>query len=146
MITVLFDGSCRLCTTSTGGLRRLSRPGSVRFLDFNAPGVIDAFPGVTNKACRAGVQVIAPDGRVFAGAEAIARLLATRPLLSPLAAIYFIPGLRWVWDRVYALIARNRHRILGRVATATSEEGACPIHAPHSSINQAPHSDASAVR
>jgi predicted DCC family thiol-disulfide oxidoreductase YuxK len=119
----------------------------VTFLDFNAPGVLEAFPGVTPEACRRGVQLIAPDGKVIAGAEAIARLLATRPLLSPLAAIYFVPGLRSLWDRAYALVARNRYRILGRVGSAPCESNACLIHRPTSSVQPAPDpSDSHAVR
>jgi predicted DCC family thiol-disulfide oxidoreductase YuxK len=65
-----------------------------------------------------------PGGRVSRGAEAIARTLALRPLLAPVAALYRIPFVRALAERAYRLVARNRFRLRGRACP----EGACEIH------------------
>lgn len=126
---VLYDGRCRFCTASARRLRRLTAP-TMQFLDFHTPGVLQSFPGISKEACQRGLQLVTPAGSVYSGAEAIARALSTSALLSPLAAIYFIPGLRSLFDRAYALIARNRYRIMGMEVGRACEGAACSLDDP----------------
>jgi len=123
--TVLYDGACRFCVASSDRLLRLARPGALDRESFRDAGVLDRFPGVTAEACEAAMQLVLPDGRVFAGAEAVARALLTRPVLGLPARLYFVPGLRQLADAVYRLVARNRFRIAGR--TTTCDGGACRL-------------------
>jgi predicted DCC family thiol-disulfide oxidoreductase YuxK len=122
---VLYDGACRFCVASSARLLRWAKPGALVREDFRAPGVLDRFPGVTAKACERAMQLVLPDGRVFAGAEAIARALVTRPVLGLPARLYFVPGLRQLADFLYRFVARNRFRIAGRATTC--EGGACRL-------------------
>lgn len=123
---VLFDGQCRFCRAQSQNLLRLARPGAVEVRDFQQPGVLDAFPGITHAACMAAMHLVAPDGRVYRGFEAAVRAVATRPLVGRAAYLYYLPGLRWLCDRLYAVIAANRYRLWGRVEECT--EGTCALH------------------
>ena len=67
-----------------------------------------------------------PDGQVFAGAEAFARLFASVPVIGWLGWLYYVPGARQVADGVYALVARHRYRLFGRAEVC--EGGACKAH------------------
>jgi predicted DCC family thiol-disulfide oxidoreductase YuxK len=103
--------------------------GNVELVDFQLPGTLDRFPGITHDACMERLHLVRPDGRVFGGVEAIVHALATIPIAGRLAYLYYLPGLRWLLDHVYELIAANRYRILGRVvAEGGCEGGTCALH------------------
>jgi predicted DCC family thiol-disulfide oxidoreductase YuxK len=122
---VLYDGHCRFCEAGSKRLITLARPGAVEAIDFQLPGALDRFPGITHEACMQAMHLIAPDGRVYRGVEAAVRAVATRPLLGLLARVYYLPGIRQLCDWLYAHIAARRYRILGR----TCPDGACSLHA-----------------
>jgi predicted DCC family thiol-disulfide oxidoreductase YuxK len=75
------------------------------------------------------MHVVLPDGRVFAGAEAAARIAFRLRPLGWLAWIYYVPGVRQLANMAYALIARHRYRLFGRRAPAAACQGdACRVH------------------
>ena len=122
----LYDSHCRICTAGAERLARWGAPGSVELRSFQEPGVLDAFPGVTFEECMKRIVVVSPDGRLFAGAEGIARVAMTIRVLGVLAYAYYLPGIKQLAELVYRTIANNRYRLGGR----TSCDGACAIHAP----------------
>ncbi len=123
--TFLYDGHCRLCVRSAAILPRLARPGAVVLRDFQAPGVLAEYPQVTHEQCMEAAQLVAPDGAVVSGLEAVVRAVMTRKVVGLLARVYYVPGLRFVLDRLYAWVAANRYRLMGRTACA---DGACEVH------------------
>jgi predicted DCC family thiol-disulfide oxidoreductase YuxK len=126
---ILFDGLCRFCAAGSERLARWMRRGKVERADFHQPGVLERFPGLTHEACMKHLHLVAPDGRVFVAAESVARALTTLPVVGLLAWLYYVPGLRQLLEWLYALIARNRYRILGkRVQAGECEGGTCAIH------------------
>src|SRR5262249_29688351 len=104
---VLYDGHCRLCTA---GMRRLlawARPGAIEPVDFQAPGALARFPGISHEACMRRMHLVTPSGKVYAGFEAAIRALATRPLLRAIVWAYYLPPVRFLFDQLYAAIAAN---------------------------------------
>jgi hypothetical protein len=47
------------------------------------------------------MHLVDTHGRVFVGAEAAVRSLASRPVLGRLALVYYVPGVRLLADTVY---------------------------------------------
>src|SRR5207249_6840241 len=93
------------------------------------PGALDRFPDLSYAACMERLHLVAPDGRRFAGAEAVAQAVATIPVIGRLALLYYLPGVRPLLDRLYRLVAANRYRILGRaVAAGECPGGTCALH------------------
>jgi predicted DCC family thiol-disulfide oxidoreductase YuxK len=128
---VLYDGHCKLCTAGSRKLLALAKPGAVEAVDFQQPGVLERFPGLTHEMCMQAMQLVTPDGRVYSGFEAAVRALATRPLLGLLAYVYYVPGVRQVCNLLYRLVAANRYRIRGKaVAASECEGGTCALHLP----------------
>jgi predicted DCC family thiol-disulfide oxidoreductase YuxK len=126
-MTVLYDGDCRFCTRSAHGIQHRFGRDRVALANFQAPGVLEAHPGVTHAAAMKKMHVVLPDGRVVAGAEAVARLAAAHVrFVGWLAWLYYVPGLRQLADLAYALIARFRYRLFGR--TEPCEGGTCHLH------------------
>jgi protein-S-isoprenylcysteine O-methyltransferase Ste14/predicted DCC family thiol-disulfide oxidoreductase YuxK len=126
---LLYDGRCRFCTKGSRDLLRLARPGAVEARDFQQPGVLDPFPGLSHAACMRAMHLVCPDGRVFAGFEAAVRAVATRPVVGWVAYLYYLPGLRLALDLLYGLAARYRYRLMGKaVAAGACAEGTCSLH------------------
>ena len=125
---VLYDGLCRFCQAGARQLMALARPGALDLVSYQEPGVLDRFPGVPLEACQRQMHLITPDGRVFGGFEAAVQAVATRRGLGRLAHAYYLPGLRWILDFLYAQVAAHRYRIMGKTAARQCADGACAVH------------------
>jgi predicted DCC family thiol-disulfide oxidoreductase YuxK len=125
-MTVLYDGGCRFCTRSAHSLRRWIGRDRVALTDFQPSGVLDAYPGISRDAAMKRIHVVMPDGRIFAGAEAFARMLATLRWVGWAAWVYYVPGLRQLANVMYDLIAKYRYRLFGR--TEECDGGTCHLH------------------
>jgi predicted DCC family thiol-disulfide oxidoreductase YuxK len=125
---VLYDGLCKFCVAGMKRLLALARPGAIEPVNFQESGVLDRFPGISHEACMRQMYLVTPEGKVYGGFEAAVRALATRPVLGRLAYAYYLPGVRWLCDCLYAAIARHRYRILGKVTEGDCPEGTCALH------------------
>jgi predicted DCC family thiol-disulfide oxidoreductase YuxK len=126
---VFYDGHCKFCQEASDRLIRLARPNVVERIDFQAPGALDPFPGLTHRACMRQMYLATPDGRLYGGVEAIVHTLATRPIIGWLAYLYYVPGLRLTCDLLYSLLAAHRYSILGRaIAAGECAGGTCALH------------------
>lgn len=122
---LLYDGHCRFCTAGARRLVRWARPGAVELASFQDPGVLERFPDLTRDQCMGAMHLVECDGRVLRGAEAVVRVLLTRGWLLAWTRLYYVPGLRWLADRTYQWVARNRYRLAGR---AGCDDTGCALH------------------
>ncbi len=67
--------------------------------------------GVSLEAMRRAAHLIAAGGEIRVGYDAIAALLLLLPRLSAVGLLMRLPGAGLVGRPVYAVVARNRHRI-----------------------------------
>jgi predicted DCC family thiol-disulfide oxidoreductase YuxK len=114
--TLVFDGTCGFCRDTVRLVARWDRAGRLVLVPFQDAGQVAAL-GLAPPAVAAALHLVLPDGRVFAGADAVAELLRLLPGLGWAARAFAIPGVRPVARRVYAWVARRRHCL---VATARS--------------------------
>lgn len=105
--TVVYDGECGLCRRSVERLRAWDTDGRLRLVPFQAPGVMDRYPEIPEIEFRKAVQVIAPDGRHWAGADAVEQALR-RAGKRRLARLFDLPLARPIARRIYRWVARNR--------------------------------------
>jgi predicted DCC family thiol-disulfide oxidoreductase YuxK len=125
-MTVLYDGECRFCTRSAHTIQQRFGRERVALENFQEPGALQHYPGVTHAAAMKKMHVVTADGQVFAGAEAIARIVATVRFVGWLAYLYYVPGIKQLADLGYALIARYRYKLFGR--SEACEGGTCHLH------------------
>ncbi len=107
-VTVVYDGDCGLCRRAVDLLRRWDTEGRLRLLPFQGPGVMDRFPMIPERAFREAVQVIAPDGRHWSGADAVEQALDRTPRGRRLTWLFRLPFARPIARRVYRWVARHR--------------------------------------
>ena len=111
---LIFDGDCAFCTRSVRALERWVRHRPTieawQRLDLDSL-------GVGRDECEAAVQWIAADGTRASGHHAVARtLIHGGKGWAVLGRFLLLPGVSWLAGRVYAWVARNRHRMPGGTA------------------------------
>lgn len=113
---LVYDGDCGFCRTWVARWRRTVGP-RVDFEEFQTAGA--RFPTIERSRFRRSVQLILPDGEVFAGAEAVFRTLAVAPSHPRqrrwLAVYQNVPGARPVFEWGYRWVADHRP-VLTRVS------------------------------
>lgn len=106
--TVIYDGECGICRRSVELLRDWDAHDRLRLLPFQAPGVMDRYPELSEREFREAVQVIAPDGRHWSGADAVEHALAQTPRGRRFTWLFKLPFARPIARRVYRWVARHR--------------------------------------
>lgn len=120
----LYDGDCVFCTAQAQRARRLSG-GRLRIAPLQT--ALADVPWVDPEEAVKALQLVDRDGRVYAGAAAVVRLLRlTRPVVGVLALPYHLPGVRWLADRAYDAVAARRYAIAGRTGEGCAD-GACGV-------------------
>lgn len=105
--TLIFDGECGMCRRAVERLRRWDREHRLRYVPFQDEEAIRHLD-LSLPALAAAMHLVLPDGRVFAGADAVPELGRLLPGKRWWALGFAVPGVRPVARRVYARIARNR--------------------------------------
>ena len=110
--TLIYDGECAMCRASALWImRRALDAGTLEILPCRSAPRRQRFPQVTDEQCMTAMQLVLPDGRVLAGADAVPELLRRVPRWRWIAALFALPGMRRLARVVYAWIARNRMRV-----------------------------------
>ena len=117
---LIYDADCAVCRASALWLMRraLSR-GELEILPCRSGARKQRFPQIAEETCLTAMQLVLPDGRVLAGADAVPELLRRVRGWGWVAAVFSLPGARPVARRVYAWIARNRMKISCAVGADT---------------------------
>jgi len=111
---LIYDAECSMCRASALWLLRRALAGGAERLEIlpcRSPVRRERFPAITDEVCMQAMQLVLPDGRVLAGADAAPEILRLIPRWRSVAWLFALPAARPVARRVYAWIARNRMRI-----------------------------------
>ena len=105
--TLIYDGECGMCREAVQRLRRWDREQRLRYIPFQDESGVARF-GIALPALAAAMHLVLPDGRVFAGADAVPELGKLLPGKRWWAWGFAVPGVRPVARRVYRRIAEGR--------------------------------------
>jgi predicted DCC family thiol-disulfide oxidoreductase YuxK len=110
--TLVYDGDCAMCRASALWImRRAMDGGALEILPCRSAPRRARFPQITDAECMTAMQLVLPDGRVLAGADAVPELLRRVPRWRWVPGLFALPGVRPAARVVYAWIARNRMRV-----------------------------------
>jgi predicted DCC family thiol-disulfide oxidoreductase YuxK len=108
---VIYDDQCAICARQVGILRSLDwferleiRPGS-------DPRSTAGFPELGPEALQAAIHAITPANKFVRGARAVRHLSLRLPALWPLGILLWIPGMIWIAEPTYRLVAAHRYRL-----------------------------------
>lgn len=106
--TLIYDGECGICRRAVERLQHWDREHRLRYVPFQDESTVARF-GIALPALAAAMHLVLPDGRVYAGADAVPELGKLLPGKRWWAWGFALPGVRPVARRVYRRIAERRH-------------------------------------
>jgi predicted DCC family thiol-disulfide oxidoreductase YuxK len=107
---LLYDGTCGFCRRWVSRLRWWDRHGALEYVAAADRGAVAGLPQLSDAALDRAMQLVAPDGRVYPGAQALPVLLPLLPGGRVPALLMRVPGAQRLADGVYAWVAARRHR------------------------------------
>jgi predicted DCC family thiol-disulfide oxidoreductase YuxK len=105
--TLIYDGECGICQQAVTLLRRWDREHVLQYVPFQDSAAVARF-AIALPALAAAMHLVFPDGRVYAGADAVPELLRLFPGKRWLAPLFRVPGVLPLARRIYAWIAQRR--------------------------------------
>jgi len=108
---LVYDGECRFCRSCIAVLARWDTRRRIRAVPFQDAASLAALPPIPRNALELAMHLISPRDEVRAGAEAAPALLRLLPAGGLFAAVFHVPGVPALAARLYAAVARNRHRL-----------------------------------
>lgn len=110
--TVIYDGTCRVCTRSVKMLDSWDRNHELEIIPSQAPGTRQRFPWTPAGAYAESVQVIrTSDGRTWQAGAALEELLKVLPKGRSVSWLFKIPFARPLADSLYGWFARNKYKM-----------------------------------
>jgi glyoxylase-like metal-dependent hydrolase (beta-lactamase superfamily II)/predicted DCC family thiol-disulfide oxidoreductase YuxK len=121
---VFYDSECEICQAGVSWLRVLDRRSQCEYIPIS-PEALEPFADCLDlEACLRELHVIAPDGTLFVGAEAVARLARNFPQTAWIGALARVTPFRQLSRVAYRFVARNRY------ALSKCRGGACRVSKP----------------
>lgn len=111
---MIFDGVCKLCARSVRFILDHEADHTLRFTPLQSPAGMRLMRELGLDPEDARTFVLIADGKAYVKSDAAIQLSRYfRRAWMPLGLIKIIP--RWIRDRVYDVVARNRYRWFGRL-------------------------------
>ena len=113
--TLIYDGECGMCRALVARLAAWDREHRIALVPFQDEAAVARF-GIGLPALAAAMHLVLPDGRVFAGADAVPEVFRLLPGVKRwLRLVFAVPGVRPLARRVYRWVAeRRRCEVRGR--------------------------------
>jgi predicted DCC family thiol-disulfide oxidoreductase YuxK len=108
--TVLFDGSCPLCTLEINQYKAITPIGQINWVDVSSPEFIPPI-GQSKEVLMQRFHVIKPNGELISGAAAFVHIWEKLPGWRRLAAIAKLPGAINVMEFGYVKFLKIRPKV-----------------------------------
>ena len=108
-LTLYYESACPLCNAEMTNLMLRNTDQLLVFTDISAPGFKALPEGASMQAILETIHARRADGVVIKGVD-VFRLAYEAVGMNRVASALRLPLLRWVADRSYPWVARNRHR------------------------------------
>ena len=114
-MVLIYDGECTLCQATKDWIEKHAVPGQIEFLPCQSEERKRRFPQIKEEVCLQAMQVISPDGQIFAGDKALPEILSRLRRWRWFVYIFRLPGIKFLSPHIYALVSKNRHRFMSKV-------------------------------
>jgi predicted DCC family thiol-disulfide oxidoreductase YuxK len=131
--TLIYDGECPLCQRARDWILPRALPGALALLACQSEERRAQFDFMPEHECLEAMQIVLPDGTVYAGDRALPHVLRRLRRWQWLAYLFRLPGVSLLAPVVYRAIARHRYA-LGTLVTRKGDGAeACDIDPPNAS-------------
>ncbi len=111
---LLYDGGCGICGKLADKVRPLLERKGIGVEKLQARWALDilkAQHGIEEREAYAEIRLISKDGRLYSGPDVYRYAMKRYIITYPIYILSLVPGLRFIFNRTYHLIADNRHLI-----------------------------------
>jgi glyoxylase-like metal-dependent hydrolase (beta-lactamase superfamily II)/predicted DCC family thiol-disulfide oxidoreductase YuxK len=124
VIRVLYDDQCEVCQAFASWLKLLDRKGRTVCVPIDPSTLPAIHASLELHACLRQLHVVTPDGRIYAGWDAVAFLARLFPSTWIIGAAGSVPPFSWLARLLYGYLAQNRY------AVSKCRGGACRMARP----------------
>ena len=121
---VFYDDQCEICQSGASWLRLIDDKNRIEFVSIEPCFLLSHYPDLDPEACQRELHVIAPDGRLYRGWEAVSRLARLFPQTWLVGMLGTLPLFMQLGRALYRSLAANRY------ALSKCHGGACRTHQP----------------
>lgn len=111
-IKVIYDSDCPLCRASVAKIEQLDTLGLVRAVPITEHNLPERLP--SRAELEREMHIMMPDGSIYNGADAVAKLASLFPKTRWLGFVISLPLIRSIARLVYRIIAANRMKLFGK--------------------------------
>jgi predicted DCC family thiol-disulfide oxidoreductase YuxK len=109
--TLIFDGDCALCRKSAEWIRARDTHSAFDYLPYQDATLQRRFPEISRRECERALHLVAADGQLTVGADALPDILSRLPRWRRVAPVLRLRALRPLSRWLYRRIARTRSRV-----------------------------------
>ena len=120
---IIYDGECNFCVNGIRRIQRKAQADQFIYTPRQTPELQTLYPQLEAVRSKAGMRFIAPDGRVYCGADAVYQIYRRLGKYRYITWVYLVPVIRTLLKGTYWFISKNRSR-LGR---SSCESGTCSV-------------------
>ncbi len=108
---LIYDDYCDICNLGVEKVKKLDQAGLIRLVQLSDPQVPPDIKLPTKEEMQKEMYLFSPEGEIFKGAGALARLLTIFPDSKFLGKIVSFPLFRPLARLIYSVVARNRMKL-----------------------------------
>lgn len=137
-VLIFYDGECPICQKAKKRLESIDHTQKLLFVPLQDPMVGEKFPELDPEAMKESMHVVLPNRKVFTGAAGyceIGKVVSVRSFtglgFKMFSLAMKVPGLLFLAEKAYGMVARNRYKLFGIQVTGGCNDGQCTLdHAP----------------
>ncbi len=122
IVVLIYDDNCSLCRGCMRWIKmRAINANGFEFISCRSEDRKTRFPQIDEAACLESFHLILPNGKVFAGEEAIPEIAQRLNYFAWFAALFNAPITKYLARRLYRLVSNNRY-IISRTILPLKDE------------------------
>ena len=109
-VTLIYDGSCPLCSKTIAWIRKNEIESSFVMLPCQGEETVSRFPKIERKDCMNAMHLVLSNGRVLVGEKAMPEIFSRLQHYRFAALLFKLPGLQTISRIAYRWFAERRYK------------------------------------
>jgi predicted DCC family thiol-disulfide oxidoreductase YuxK len=108
---IVYDAECPFCRAQVADIKEHDTNRAFEFIPNEAALLFYKFPQLKDKDLNSTVWVVAPDGKLYCGAEAVYQIMRQLKFYRHIAWLYRMPILHGLAEKTYKWVSLHRYKL-----------------------------------